>query len=90
MPAWPCAAHRAALKKRFYAERELRYRHAVFCRRVEAWQWKEALLRVEEQNVRAREGIHKYLKVLARSNCSLVSAAPSPASPRGSDGETSD
>jgi hypothetical protein len=73
MPTRPRAAHRAALKKQFYAEYELRYRHAVFCHWVEAWQWKEALLRVEEQNVHTHESIHKYLKVLVCFNCSLVS-----------------
>lgn len=76
-PARPRAALRAAERKRFYAERDLRYRHAVFCRRVEAWQRKEALLRIDEQNLRARKGIHRYLKVLARAQCALVSDTPS-------------
>jgi hypothetical protein len=72
MPARPRAAHRAARRKRFYAERDLRYRHVVLCRRVEAWQRWEAALKKDERNMRALEGIHKYLKVLARAQCSMV------------------
>jgi hypothetical protein len=71
-PARPRAAARAAAKKRFYVERKLRYRHAVFCRRVEAWQRKEAMIRADEQALQAQQGIHKYLKVLARAQCTLV------------------
>ncbi|KAI9767158.1 MAG: hypothetical protein M1839_004613 [Geoglossum umbratile] len=72
IPARPRAAFRATDKKRFYAERDLRYRHAVFCRHVEAWQRKEAMLRAKEKTARAREGIYKYLKVLVRSHCTLT------------------
>ncbi|KAI9776892.1 MAG: hypothetical protein M1839_009340 [Geoglossum umbratile] len=68
-PVRPRSTLRAAIKKQFLTERELRYQHAVFCRRVEAWQRKEALLRIEDQSLRIQEGIRKYLKVLARSHC---------------------
>jgi hypothetical protein len=80
-PAHPRAAARATAKKRFYAERKLCYRHAVFCHRMEVWQRKEAMIWADEQALRTQQGIHKYLKVLACAQCTLVSDIP-PASSR--------
>ncbi|KAH0564869.1 hypothetical protein GP486_001738 [Trichoglossum hirsutum] len=65
-------AYKKAKERCFAAERRLLYRHAVFCRRVEAWERMEAALSHEEQVLRALKGIHGYGKAIAHAVCTLA------------------
>ncbi|KAH0547875.1 hypothetical protein GP486_008384 [Trichoglossum hirsutum] len=53
-------------------ECRLRYRQAVFTRRVEAWVREEAALLPEEKLLRELSGIKRYLKELVAAGCTLA------------------
>jgi hypothetical protein len=58
-----------AKDRRFHAERELRYKHAIFCRRAEAVHRREETLEnnLPDWEKAWKRGLLKYVKLLARS-----------------------